>query len=404
MRKLIRALPPVTFAAVALIAWFSPAPQTQASPSSPRSAPSSTNPLYPPALYPTSSILGITPLPSASVPPALNPTSSILGITPLPSASVPPALNPTSSILGITPLPGASVPPALNPTSSILGITPLPGASVPPALYPTSSILDLTPLPSASVPTGPITNFPSTTVWSSETIDSLNSDALTPVEIASIVEKITETISITNDQATALATSSQVLENVTGSQADQIFSAIDSSEITDAQGEAIVETVQVASKTVRRSFEDELNIFEGQFDTYVPLNSKINVEDRRTVVAVSVVSTASVATMGVRGAMPMGGGAPAGGGSAELAEAFKSENSRIRRIRKYKYINGRRVVDKKNFSRKLVLSIMQNSFTLVGFIVVYLTLSGSVRTIAGIATLVAFFSTLYIDMREGDED
>ena len=383
LRKLIRALPPVTFAAVALIAWFSPAPQTQASPSSPRSAPSSTNPLYPPALYPTSSILGITPLPSASVPPALNPTSSILGITPLPSASVPPALN---------------------PTSSILGITPLPGASVPPALYPTSSILDLTPLPSASVPTGPITNFPSTTVWSSETIDSLNSDALTPVEIASIVEKITETISITNDQATALATSSQVLENVTGSQADQIFSAIDSGEITDAQGEAIVETVQVASKTVRRSFEDELNIFEGQFDTYVPLNSKINVEDRRTVVAVSVVSTASVATMGVRGAMPMGGGAPAGGGSAELAEAFKSENSRIRRIRKYKYINGRRVVDKKNFSRKLVLSIMQNSFTLVGFIVVYLTLSGSVRTIAGIATLVAFFSTLYIDMREGDED
>jgi hypothetical protein len=232
----------------------------------------------------------------------------------------------------------------------------------------------------------------------------LSSDALTPVEIASIVEKITETVSITNDQATALATSSQVLENISGNQADQIFSAIDSGEITDAQGEAIVETVQVASKTVRRSFEDELNIFEGQFDTYVPLNSKIDVGDRRTVVAVSVVSTASVATMGVRGAMPMGGGAPAGGGSAELAEAFKSENSRIRRIRKYKFIDGKRVVDKKNFSRKLVLSIMQNSFTLVGFIVVYLTLSGSVRTIAGIATLIAFFSTLYIDMREGDED
>jgi hypothetical protein len=108
--------------------------------------------------------------------------------------------------------------------------------------------------------------------------------------------------------------------------------------------------------------------------------------------------------MSMRSTMPMGGGVPGSGGSAELAEAFKSENSRIRRIRKYKFIDGKRVVDKKNFSRKLVLSIMQNSFTLVGFIVVYLTLSGSVRTIAGIATLVAFFSTLYIDMREGDED
>ena len=134
----------------------------------------------------------------------------------------------------------------------------------------------------------------------------------------------------------------------------------------------------------------------------MPLNSKIDVEDRRTVVAVSVVSTAALTSMGVKGAMPMGGGAPAGGGSAELAEAFKSESSRIRRISKYKYENGRRVVDKKNFSKKLILSIMQNSFTLVGFIVVYLTLSGSVRTIAGLATLIAFFSTLYIDMREED--
>ena len=349
MFKVRRALPPLTFTVVALLAWFTHAPETQASVSSPTSS-----------------------VPSG---PITNFPSSTSGVT----SSVPtgPITNIPSPTLATTP----SVPsgPITNFPSSTFG-------------------------GSSSVPTGPITNFPSTTVWSSETIDSLNSDALTPVEIASIVEKITETISITNDQATALATSSQVLENVTGSQADQIFSAIDSGEITDAQGEAIVETVQVASKTVRRSFEDELNIFEGQFDTYVPLNSKINVEDRRTVVAVSVVSTASVATMGVRGAMPMGGGAPAGGGSAELAEAFKSENSRIRRIRKYKYINGRRVVDKKNFSRKLVLSIMQNSFTLVGFIVVYLTLSGSVRTIAGIATLVAFFSTLYIDMREGDED
>ena len=377
MRKLIRALPPVTFAAVALIAWFTPAPQTQASPSSPTSEPPST----------------FAPTPSVPSGPITNFPSSTTGV----SSSVP--TGPITRFPSTTFPTASSVPtgPITNfPSSTFGGSSSVPTGPI--TNFPSSTFGG-----SSSVPTGPITNFPSTTVWSSETIDSLNSDALTPVEIASIVEKITETISITNDQATALATSSQVLENVTGSQADQIFSAIDSSEITDAQGEAIVETVQVASKTVRRSFEDELNIFEGQFDTYVPLNSKINVEDRRTVVAVSVVSTASVATLGVRGAMPVGGGGmPASGGSAELAEAFKSESNRIRRIRKYKYINGRRVVDKKNFSRKLVLSIMQNSFTLVGFIVVYLTLSGSVRTIAGIATLVAFFSTLYIDMREED--
>jgi hypothetical protein len=240
------------------------------------------------------------------------------------------------------------------------------------------------------------------TTLDDELINSLSTDLLSNEEVASIVNEITENVDITNDQAAILATSVKVLENLGLNEVAQIFRSIDTGSISEEQGEAIVETVQVANKTVRRSFERNVNVFAGKFDTYVPLNSKINVEDRRTVVAVSVVSTAAMASMGVRGAMPMGGGAPAGGGSAELAEAFKSESSRIRRISKYKYENGKRVVDKKNFARRLVLSIMQNSFTLVGFIVVYLTLSGSVRTIAGLSTLIAFFSTLYIDMREED--
>jgi hypothetical protein len=242
------------------------------------------------------------------------------------------------------------------------------------------------------------------TTLDDELINSLSSDLLTDEEVASVVAEITENVVLTNDQAAVLATSIKVLENLGLKKVAQVFRSIDTGNITEEQGEKIVETVQVADKKVRRTFEDNVNVFAGKFDSYVPLNSKINVEDRRTVVAVSVVSTAALTSMGVKGAMPMGGGASGGGGSAELAEAFKSESSRIRRISKYKYENGRRVVDKKNFSKKLILSIMQNSFTLVGFIVVYLTLSGSVRTIAGIATLVAFFSTLYIDMREGEED
>jgi hypothetical protein len=234
-------------------------------------------------------------------------------------------------------------------------------------------------------------------------VSVLDADTISEEQVSSAVDAILEN-DISETEAESLAQSETVLESIDGDQAVEIFDAIELDGLTDEEGAEIVDAVQNADNDVRGAFEDELNIFEGQFDTYVPLNSKINVEDRRTVVAVSVVSTAAVATMGVRGAMPMGGGAPVSGGSAELAEAFKSESNRIRRISKYKHKNGKRVVDKKNFSRKLVLSIMQNSFTLVGFIVVYLTLSGSVRTIAGIATLIAFFSTLYIDMREGDED
>jgi len=232
-------------------------------------------------------------------------------------------------------------------------------------------------------------------------VDVLDADSISEEQVSSAVDAILEN-DISETEAESLAQSETVLESIDGEQAVEIFAAIELDSLTDAEGAEIVDAVQNADDDVRGAFEDELNIFEGQFDTYVPLNSKIDVGERRTVVAVSVVSTAAVASMGVRSTMPMGGGVPASGGSAELAEAIKSESNRMRRISKYKLINGRRVVDKKNFSRRLVLSIMQNSFTLVGFIVVYLTLSGSVRTIAGLATLVAFFSTLYIDMREED--
>jgi hypothetical protein len=232
-------------------------------------------------------------------------------------------------------------------------------------------------------------------------VDVLDADTISEEQVSSAIDAILEN-DISDTEAESLAQSERVLESIDGEQATEIFAAIELDGLTDAEGAEIVDAVQNADDDVRGAFEDELNIFEGQFDEYVPLNSKIDVGERRTVVAVSVVSTAAVASMGVRSTMPMGGGVPASGGSAELAEAIKSESNRMRRISKYKYLNGRRVVDKKNFSKKLVLSIMQNSFTLVGFIVVYLTLSGSVRTIAGLATLVAFFSTLYIDMREED--
>ena len=66
MRKLIRALPPVTFAAVALIAWFTPASQSQADHDSFNSSPTSTNSFDPLVPYPTSTnpFVPLTPCPS----------------------------------------------------------------------------------------------------------------------------------------------------------------------------------------------------------------------------------------------------------------------------------------------------------------------------------------------------
>ena len=95
---------------------------------------------------------------------------------------------------------------------------------------------------------------------------------------------------ISSDQATQLATSPAVLENITGDQATEVFASIDESSITDTQAAAIVEALLEAPTEVKQAFEAEINVFQGGFDEYVPVNSTISVGARRVVVAVTTVS------------------------------------------------------------------------------------------------------------------
>jgi hypothetical protein len=90
-------------------------------------------------------------------------------------------------------------------------------------------------------------------------------------------------------------------------------------------GEADVETLEAVSialseadDEVKEEFEAEVNVFEGSFDEYVPEGSRVNVEDRRVLVAVTatttVVAAASPAASGGSGGS--GGGGSGGSGSS----------------------------------------------------------------------------------------
>ena len=109
---------------------------------------------------------------------------------------------------------------------------------------------------------------------------------LEPEEIVAAVATVL-TAEPTAEQATALATSVEVLAVVTEEQAEAIFEAVVVEELTAEQGEAIVEAVQDAPKKVREAFESAINVFTGLFDSYVMVGSTIPVEERRTLVAVS---------------------------------------------------------------------------------------------------------------------
>lgn len=124
-----------------------------------------------------------------------------------------------------------------------------------------------------------------------EVVDALESDSVTEEQVAAAVEKILEN-EITEDQATELATSKKVLQSIDGDQAAEIFDAIDISQITAEEAEQIVAAVQDAPQEVRESFEEEINVFEGAVDTYVPLGSSIPVGQRRVLIAIAAATAA----------------------------------------------------------------------------------------------------------------
>ena len=103
-------------------------------------------------------------------------------------------------------------------------------------------------------------------------------------EIAAAVDNIIEQ-GVSADEATALATNPEVLQSVTSEQAAEIFDAVEVSDLSDAQADQLVEAVQDAPEEVRAAFEEQINVFGGKFNKYVPIGSVINVGQRKVLIA-----------------------------------------------------------------------------------------------------------------------
>jgi hypothetical protein len=67
--------------------------------------------------------------------------------------------------------------------------------------------------------------------------------------------------------------------------------------LTVEELELISKTLSEAPPEVKREFEDQVNIFSGGLDTYVPLDSNVTVGQRRVLVAVGAVMVAAPTVM-----------------------------------------------------------------------------------------------------------
>jgi hypothetical protein len=114
---------------------------------------------------------------------------------------------------------------------------------------------------------------------------------------------------IDSSSAQELSTSPEVIQNISADQATEIFDAIVVSELTPEVAQEIVNAVQDAPEEVRKAFEEEINVFEGNFDSYTPTGSKVDVGTRRVVVAAGAAmlaapAAAAAAASGNKGAKP----------------------------------------------------------------------------------------------------
>jgi hypothetical protein len=105
-------------------------------------------------------------------------------------------------------------------------------------------------------------------------------------EAVALIEQILAT-AVTPEQATELASNSDVLAVVTSQQAEEIFETLDVTELDNTQIDALVEAVQSAPVTVRKAFEKTINIFDDGLGDYVPIGSNVPVDTRRTLIAVA---------------------------------------------------------------------------------------------------------------------
>lgn len=126
----------------------------------------------------------------------------------------------------------------------------------------------------------------------SELVDVLSGENVTEEQVQEAIGAIIET-GIDEDQAAEIATSSEILSSITGDQATEIFDTVVAGELTEEQGQAIVDAVQNAPEEVKEAFEEEINVFQGNFDTYVAIGSSIPVGERRVVIAAGAVIAAA---------------------------------------------------------------------------------------------------------------
>lgn len=222
--------------------------------------------------------------------------ASTTSLAPLPTTTLPQATttDPPQTTTTTTTTTTSTVPPTTTTeqtTTTTEASTTTTTTTVAPATSSTSVAPSTTALQTTTSTAAPST----TTTTQSTSVPTTTQPPIPEPTSTSSLPTSTSTLPpvITREQATEVALNPEVLATITPEEATKVFEALVVDDLSDAQLEQLVASVQSAPTEVRKSFEKTVDIFGGGLDTYIPIGSTVPVSTRRTLVTLAAVAMAA---------------------------------------------------------------------------------------------------------------
>jgi len=196
------------------------------------------------------------------------------------TTSVPPTTTTSTSTISTT-----TTTSTVPPTSTT---EPPPPTTTSPPETTTTSVAPIVPPSTSTIP-------PSTSSSTSTTTSSTSTTVPVTTTTTTTVQQTSTTVEVTPEptpaEAAAIATNPEQVATLTADEAEAVFQALDVDTLTEDQIIELVAAVQDAPPEVREAFEEEVDIFSGATDTYVPLGSVVPVGTRRALIVITTVTT-----------------------------------------------------------------------------------------------------------------
>lgn len=195
------------------------------------------------------------------------------------------------------------------PTTTSTPPTTTPTTTAPTTTAPATTVVSTPPQTTSAPTTVATTIAPSTTLTPSSTLSSTTSPPPTttvaPTTVATTEPAVATTAPTTappvvpenptSEELVSYLTeiTPDQLDDLTEEEVVALIEGVATADLSDDEAEAIAIALSDAPKEVKQEFQQTVNIFSGQFDSYVPIDSKVPVGTRRVI----IVATAAIFVM-----------------------------------------------------------------------------------------------------------